>query len=42
MESKLNDQFSLLIKNSPQEKHSLYIKNQNTPVINTPSTQNGI
>ena len=42
MESKLNDQFSLLIKNSPQEKHSLYVRNQNTPVINIPSTKTGI
>jgi hypothetical protein len=41
MESKLNDKFSLLTKNSPQGKHNLYVKNQNTPVINTPSTQNG-
>jgi hypothetical protein len=42
MESKLNDKFSLLIKNSPQEMHSLYVKNQNSPVINIPSTQTGI
>ena len=42
MESKLNDQFSLVIKHSPQEKHSLYEKNQNKPVINIPTTQTGI